>query len=141
MCLFVWVDLKNAADTVVMIPLLYKLFFVRYRVSLDEILELRKVRCEQYTASHDGKTLARDLPGLAQLFDQDRRAGATYTIACMRLFWQSVCSPSPFSLDPCLLFYKRACQFSLMGLVISHNISPSSKTLESKSIAKLEAVR
>lgn len=81
MCLFVWVDLKNAADTVVMIPLLYKLFFVRYRVSLDEILELRKVRCEQYTASHDGKTLARDLPGLAQLFDQDRKARATYTIA------------------------------------------------------------
>ena len=43
LCVFVRIDEKNLSNTIVVVPLLEKLFFVGCWVSLDEILELREV--------------------------------------------------------------------------------------------------
>ena len=41
--LFVGVEVKDLADTVIMVPLLQKFFLVGYRIALDEVLKLREV--------------------------------------------------------------------------------------------------
>ena len=52
--MFVRIDLKYLARGVVMVPLLQKLFFVRDRVALDEILKLWEVRRAPESAYHSG---------------------------------------------------------------------------------------
>ena len=58
--LFIWIRLENFPDTVVMVPLLQKLFLVGWRISLDEVLQLRKICGQKYAASHAEKDLWRE---------------------------------------------------------------------------------
>jgi len=51
--LFLGMDLKYLTRRVVMVPLLQKFFFIRERVSLDQILKLREVRRAQESPYHD----------------------------------------------------------------------------------------
>ena len=50
--LFVRVDLENLTNTIVVVPLLKKLFLVSRWVSFDQVLKLRQVCSEQDTATH-----------------------------------------------------------------------------------------
>jgi hypothetical protein len=50
--LFVWVDLEDLANAIIVAPLLKKFFLVRRRVSLNQVLKLRQVCSEQDTATH-----------------------------------------------------------------------------------------
>ena len=40
---FVWVNLEDLADAVIVIPLLQELLLVRRRVALDEVLQLGQI--------------------------------------------------------------------------------------------------
>lgn len=42
-CFFLGVEMKNLTNGVVMVPLLEKLFPVRFRIPLYQILELREI--------------------------------------------------------------------------------------------------
>ena len=50
--LFLRMDLKYLTRRIVMVPLLQKFFFVRDRVSFDQILKLREVRRAQESPYH-----------------------------------------------------------------------------------------
>jgi hypothetical protein len=50
--LFIGIYFEDLANTVIMVPLLKELFFIRNRVSLDEILELREIGSKENTTTH-----------------------------------------------------------------------------------------
>ena len=50
--ILVWVYLEDLTDAVVVVPLLKKLFFVCWRVTFDEVLQLRQIRCEEDATTH-----------------------------------------------------------------------------------------
>lgn len=50
--LFIWVDLKDLTDAVIMIPLLNEFFLVSSWISLYQILKLGQICSEQDTTAH-----------------------------------------------------------------------------------------
>lgn len=50
--MFVRIDQKYLPDTVIVVPLLQELFLVGCWIPLDEVLQLRQVRCEEDSSSH-----------------------------------------------------------------------------------------
>ena len=50
--LFIWVNLEDLTNAVIVIPLLKKLFLVSSWVSLNQVLKLGQVCGEQDTATH-----------------------------------------------------------------------------------------
>jgi hypothetical protein len=50
--LFVWVNLEDLTNAIVVVPLLKKLFLVSSWVSLNEVLKLGQVCGEQDTTTH-----------------------------------------------------------------------------------------
>lgn len=50
--MFIGIHEIYLANAVVVIPLLQKFLLVGRRIPLDEVLQLRQVRCEEEAASH-----------------------------------------------------------------------------------------
>lgn len=57
--LLIGVYFEDLANTVVMVPLLKKLFLIGNRVPLDEILELRKIGRKENTTTHNASLSSR----------------------------------------------------------------------------------
>jgi len=53
--LFVWVDLEDLTNAIIVVPLLKKFFLISCWVSLNQVLKLRQVGGEQDTATHGVK--------------------------------------------------------------------------------------
>ena len=67
LCLLVRVEVEDLADAVVVVPLLEELLLVCRRVPLDEVLQLRQVRRQQYTATHFWRGEVAGVVGSVQL--------------------------------------------------------------------------
>jgi hypothetical protein len=53
--LFVWVDLEDLTNAIIVVPLLKKFFLISCWVSFNQVLKLRQVGGEQDTATHGVK--------------------------------------------------------------------------------------